>query len=187
MRDLPKVVENLTKASTLLTRPSDKAAVERDLGLAYYQMRKFPEAEKAYLASLQAGGDNPITMNNLAFMYINDMDQPDRAVPIAAKAAQKAPNNGDVLDTYGWALAKTGAYAEAEKQLTRAVQLSAAPSSAAVARYHLGWVCEQTKRPEDAARHYRQVRENLTDPNDPLQKAVTEALQRVEQKPSNAP
>jgi tetratricopeptide (TPR) repeat protein len=186
-QDYPKAIEALTQANALAAKPKDKAVVDLELGLAYYESRNFPEAEKAYLASLQASGDDPITLNNLAFMYIVDMDQPDKALPYAAKAAQKAPTSADILDTYGWALAKTGSYDQAEKILVRALQLSTSPTSAAYIRYHQGWVCEQAHRPEEAARYYRQVDEILTDPNDPLHKDVSEALKRVQQTPSTKP
>jgi tetratricopeptide (TPR) repeat protein len=183
-KDYPKAIEALTKAESLATQPKDKAMVTLELGLAYYHMGKFPEAEKAYLACIQASGEDPVPLNNLAFMYVSDMNQPDKALPYAAKAANKAPSNAEVLDTYGWVLAKTGSYDLAEKQWTRALQLSLSPTSATMIRYHLGWVCEQTHRLEEAARHYRQVSESLTDPNNAFYQEVAEALKRVQPTPS---
>jgi Flp pilus assembly protein TadD len=181
-QDYPKSIEALAKASSLATQPADKAVIERDLGMAYYHTGDFPNAEKAYLASLGANGNDPVTLNNLAYMYVNDLDQADKALPYATRAAQLMPNNPDILDTYGWALARSGAYEPAERQLTRAFQLSRLPTSVATIHYHLGWICEQTRRSEEAARHYRQGLESLHDPNNPLTKDIAKALERVQPK-----
>ncbi len=179
--NFPKAAEAFTKASALATRPADKAATERDLGLVYYQMGQFAQAEQAYLASLQAVKSDVTTLNNLAYMYVNDLDQASKGLPYAAQAAQLAPGNPDILDTYGWALAKSADYVEAERQLTRALQLTSAPEAAALVRYHLGWVCEQMRRFEEAGRHYNQGLEAVRDPDDPLHKDLSEGLKRVAQ------
>jgi tetratricopeptide (TPR) repeat protein len=183
VQDYSKSAEALTKAGSIATKPEDKAVAERELGMAYYQMQKFPEAEKAYLASLQDSNNNDVaTLNNLAYMYVSDLDQAEKAKPYAMRAAQLVPNNAEILDTYGWVLAKSGDYAAAERQLTRALQLSRLPSSSALIHEHLGWVCEQTRRADEAARHYRQGLEILHDPNDPLAKDISKALERVQPK-----
>ncbi|MCJ7545167.1 MAG: tetratricopeptide repeat protein [Phycisphaerae bacterium] len=179
--DLPKGAEIYTKASELATQPRDKAAAQRELGLVYYRMGRFPQAEQAYLASLQAYATDPATLNNLAYLYTSDLGLADKGLPYAAQAAQLAPNNPDVADTYGWSLAKTGNYAQAERELTRALQLGSAPAVVTVIRYHLGWVCEQMRRPEEAARHYTQGLQIVSDPNDPARKDLSEGLRRVQQ------
>ena len=57
----------------------------------------------------------------------------------------------------------------------------------ALLRYHLGWTYEQMRRPQEASRHYRQGLELVPDPNDPLHKDLSEALQRVLQMPQEKP
>ncbi|MGA2265330.1 MAG: tetratricopeptide repeat protein [Phycisphaerae bacterium] len=181
-KDYPKAAEALTKASSIAANPADKAVAERELGMTYYQMQKFTEAENSYLASLKDNGNDSATLNNLAYMYVSDMDQPAKAKPYAAQAAKIVPDSAEVLDTYGWVLAKTGDYVSAEKELLRAFQLSRVPVSSALIQYHLGWVCEQTRRAGEAVQHYRQSLEILHNPDDPLAKDISKALERVQPK-----
>lgn len=185
--DLPKAAETYTKGSALATQPGHKAAAERELGLAYYRMTQYPQAERAYLASLQVNASDPATLNNLAYMYVNDTGQADKGLPYAARAAQLAPNSSEILDTYGWALAKTGDYLQAERQLARALQLTSAPDVVALVRYHLGWVCEQMRRPAEASRHYSQGLQNVPDPNARLHADLSKGLERAEQMRADNP
>ena len=153
--------------------------------MAYSQLRQFPQAERAYLAALEADGNDLASLNNLAYLYANDLNQADKALPYVTRAARLAPDSGDVLDTLGWTLAKTGSYAEAERKLTRALQLITDPANAAQAHYHLGWVYEQTHRPSEAAKHYHQGIETLQGrQDDPVRKDLLEALNRVQKRPA---
>jgi putative PEP-CTERM system TPR-repeat lipoprotein len=81
---------------------------------------------------IAARPEDPIALNNLAWLYDEAGDP--RARALAAKAYELAPDNGAVADTYGWILARGGNAAEAERVLRRAVEL--APGDAEI-RYHL--------------------------------------------------
>ncbi len=180
-KDNAKAAEAYAKCASLAGDAPIKGSANRELGLAYFQMGKFPEAEKAFLAALEVRENDPTTLNNLAYMYATDMDQADKALPYAAKAVKLQPDNADILDTYGWALAKTGSYAEAQRQLLRAVQQSTAPASTALARYHLGWAYEQSKQFDEALRHYRRADDILSgEPDNPLHKDISEAILRIQ-------
>ena len=169
--------------ASLASEVNDKAWANRELGLAYYNQRQFSKAQEAYLESLKLVGDDPITLNNLAYLLVNDLNQVDKALTFAAKAATLLPNSPDIVDTYGWALAKSGKYADAEQQLMRAIQSSPDAASAAMPRYHLGWVYEQTKRTDDALRQYRLASETIKDQADnPLNEDLSKALLRLQRK-----
>lgn len=186
-KSYPQAIESYTKAAELAKDPVSKGVALRQLGTVHYELGQFPQAEKAYLASLEANGNDAATLNNLAYLYASDMDQASKALPYAAKSAQMTPNNPEILDTYGWALAKSGDYVQAEKQLSRALQLSSGPAALALVRYHLGWSCEKAGRPEEAARHYRQGLDLLGSSSDPLSKDLTEGLARVQQAAVGSP
>jgi Flp pilus assembly protein TadD len=180
--DFPKAVEILTQAAALATIATDKDISNRELGLAYSQMRQFPQAEQAYLAALKADGNDSSALNNLAYLYANNLNRPDQALPYASQAAQLQPNDPDILYTYGWVLAKTSAYVPAESQLIRALQLYKSPYSVARVHCDLGWICEQTHRPQEAARHYRQGLQALQGRQDePVYKNLSKALDRVQE------
>jgi Tfp pilus assembly protein PilF len=182
-KDSTKASEAYAKAAAIALDAGDKAVINRELGLCYYELKKFKQAEAAYLESLKTIPDDPMTLNNLAYMYVSDLNEPAKALPYSQKAAQLAPNNPDILDTYGWALAKTGKFVDAEAQLLRAVQLSDSPLAATLPRYHLGWVQEQTQRFSEALRQYRQVADILKGQSDnPLNAEVSQAMTRAQQK-----
>ncbi|MFA6134231.1 MAG: tetratricopeptide repeat protein [Phycisphaerae bacterium] len=175
--------EAYSKAAALANTPAEKAQINRDLGVNYYAMKQFGPAEQAFLEALKTNPNDAMTLNNLAYLYVNDANKVSAALPYAAKAAQLESSNPDVLDTYGWVLAKSGKNTEAESSLLRAVEFSASPAAAALSRYHLGWVYEQTRRPADAIRQYKLAEDALKDkPEDPLAKDVAAAQARIQQK-----
>jgi len=62
------------------------------------------------------------------------------------------PGSADVLDTYAWALFKTGRVDEAIEQLQLAISL---PRPKAVYHYHLGQALAQAERYDEAMAQYR--------------------------------
>jgi tetratricopeptide (TPR) repeat protein len=178
--DSAKALEALSKARDLATDPLARFLAWRHLGSTWYNMGKFNETEKAYLECLKIRDDDVQVLNNLAYLYTNDLNQPRKGLPKAELAAQLSPDNARILDTYGWTLAKIDRMADAEGALVRAVQLEA---PLAVSRYHLGWVYEHTGRLEDALKQYRQAFEMIrTNKDDPLYATVKEAVERVTKK-----
>jgi tetratricopeptide (TPR) repeat protein len=169
--------QSFRKAAQVADSPQAKALANRGLARAYHRMEKLAEAEGAYLAVLEAMPNDAESMNDLAYLYTDQMNQPAKAIPYAQRAAAALPANGSVADTYGWALAKTGDLSQAERELDRSIQLG--PATAA-SRYHLGWVYEQTKRLDLAEKQYKQAYEMLqAGTKDPLLGILREALDRV--------
>ena len=149
--DHAKAVEAHLRALKLAQKPADQAEIQGELGMAYYNLGDYAKAEKAYLAVLAATPNDLAALNNLAYLYVENLKQADKALPHAERAVKNRPGDGNVLDTYGWTLANLGQTDKAEQALLQAVQ--AGPPSAEF-RYHLGWVYERLGRPEDALRHY---------------------------------
>jgi tetratricopeptide (TPR) repeat protein len=184
--NFPKAAECFTRAAAAATQPADQDIANRELGLAYTSMGQYVQAERAYQAALKADANDALVLNNLAYLYANKLNAIDKASPYAAKAAHLEPNNPTFLYTYGCILAETGDYAAAEGPLTRARQLYTSPASIARVDYRLGQICEQTHRPREAVRHYRQGLEALQGQQDPgapdLRQELTDALDRVQNK-----
>jgi len=174
---LDEAVKELVKASQVAVEPQAKYLANRHLGSVYYRMKRFRDCEKSYLAALSNQKGDVQVANNLAYMYTNDLNEPEKAKPFAAKAALRAPNNASILDTYGWTLAKLNSLAESERVLLQAVQLE---SPLAVSRYHLGWVYEQLGRLAEASKQYREGLEMK--PDDPLYGQLKQASERVSKK-----
>ncbi len=179
--NLPESVKALRTAKGLAGKNELAAALaDRHLGAGYYRLKKLGEAEAAYMASLRTRPNDPQVLNNLAYLYTNDLNQPQKALPYAAQATRQMPNNARVLDTFGWTLARIGKLTDAEMALVRAVQLE---KPLAASRYHLGWVYEQLGRLEEALKQYRQGFEMVrSKTDDPIHGPVKEAMERVRQK-----
>jgi tetratricopeptide (TPR) repeat protein len=175
----------LKRGLGLVKDPRQRATINRELALCYYQTRQYPQAEQTYLAVLEDEANDPTSLNNLSYLYTNDLNQPDKALPHVQKAMAQAPYSPDVLDTYGWTLAKLQRPQEAETFLSRAVQGN---SSSALSRYHLGWVYEQSSRLADAQRQYQSaVAVQGAQQDSELQRTLAEALQRVSDKLKGQP
>jgi tetratricopeptide (TPR) repeat protein len=178
--DHQQAVGVLKQAAGRARTDAQKAQVNKLLGLAYHFSGQTENAEQAYLRCLEANAQDPWVMNNLAYLYVDVLDQPQKALPYAESAARLMPDDPNVLDTYGWTLLKLDRTGEAERQLMRAVQ-TAEPS--ATVRYHLGILYERTGRNRDALQQYRQGYELIRDDEGhELHAELKEAVDRVEEK-----
>lgn len=92
-------------------------------------------ARKQYEELTQTAPNISIAHNNLAWIY--GEDEPEKALAAAQRAAELAPNSGEILDTYGWFLYKNGRIEDARVQLARAAEL--APNNEEI-RQHLAEV-----------------------------------------------
>ncbi|MHC4561189.1 MAG: tetratricopeptide repeat protein [Planctomycetota bacterium] len=157
-------------------RDSALLATHLGLGQTFYVIGKFNEAEEAYLSALQIQPKNIFALNNLAYMYASDLKSPERALEMAQRAVHAAPNNGSVLDTYGWTLAQLGDLREATKFLQRAVQFQPSVTS----RCHLGWVLERRARGSDALTQYKQAKALVgDDETHPHYEEINSAIERL--------
>ena len=175
-----QAVQALLKARDLTRDPRIETKASHALALNYHRRGRLEEAEEAYLACLKMLPDDPRLLNNIAYLYADNLNQPDKALTYSERAVRLAPNNASIIDTYGWTLAKASKYTEASRYLTRAVEF--APANVEM-RYHLGWAYEQAGQSVQAERQYRQglriIGENTDDPTHAL---LTQGLARVEEK-----
>lgn len=116
----PDEINELTQA-WVSAQPNSAAA---RLTLAEQQMSAGDEqaAIASYETALKQRPDNPIAMNNLAWL-LRETDQ-ERAVSLASQANEMAPNNAAILDTYGWILHLAGRNDEAQEALKKALALA---------------------------------------------------------------
>lgn len=77
--------------------------------------------------------DDPVALNNLAYLLADWAKQNDEALKLAQRTVELAPDNPNYLDTLGWVLYHKGLYQPAIDYLKRAVAKGGAP----VLRYHL--------------------------------------------------
>ena len=98
---------------------------------------KEAEAMEQYEAIMQAGKASVSVLNNLAMLYARSGKNGERALHMAYAAYMRAPESGDVLDTFGVVLMMNKRVDEAARVLERAVALK--PDNASV-RFHFAKV-----------------------------------------------
>ncbi len=178
-QDYAKALPLLEEALTRAKSPDDKAAVQLMIAAAYYGMSEWSKAERAYLAVLKHRPDDPRALNNLAYLYAEQLGQPKKGLEYVRRAARLLPREPQVLDTYGWTLAKLERFDRAEHHLLRAAQLG---EPTAAIRYHLGWVYENTGRLSEALGQYKQAMDLVTNrKEDRLYPLLRDAIKRVEE------
>lgn len=89
----------------LVKEPND-ATVRMVLAVAYQSANDPGKAMEQYNKILQSQPDNVAALNNLAWLYAEKGDK--QAVTYGQKAYELAQQSPAVMDTYGWALIKTG-------------------------------------------------------------------------------
>lgn len=135
---LPRAVSLLDEAISL-DDGSDEAVTARlmlDLGNLRYTSGDCRGAVEAFERSIALGKPNPQTLNNLAFLCGDCLDQPARGLPYIEQAISITGNVPEYLDTYGFLLWKAGRLPDAEETLLRSLRIK----PTALANYHLAEV-----------------------------------------------
>lgn len=139
--------------------PDSPYRMDIELGLARLNdvLGDNVQAAVHYKWILKRTPDNVAMLNNFAYMLAEEMDDPQSALPYAQHAAALAPNDGAVLDTYGWIQLKVGKPREALETLERA-RLN---SQMAEGYYHLGMVYVELAKGDRGSLYLRQARQTL--------------------------
>ena len=101
--------------------------------------------------------DDPEVINQLGYTLADKGTTPaelKEALELTKLAAQKAPNNGVILDSYGWALFKKSDFPGARRVLRQAAD--ATPDEPEI-RYHLGVVYAELGLKKDALLEYERA------------------------------
>jgi len=99
-----------------------------------------------YERLLNDGGEDPVSLNNLAWQYAEEGRE--GAVALAERAHELAPDNGSISDTLGWILYRDGQADEALEILRLAATQS--PNNPEV-QFHLATVLVETGNREEAS------------------------------------
>lgn len=111
------------------------AMANLQLGLTYESANMRREAAPYYENVLKAESNNPVALNNLAFLLAEDGRDLDRALTYATRAKQQMSKDDNVSDTLGWVYLKKKL---ADNALTIFKDLVARNPTNAQFRYHLG-------------------------------------------------
>lgn len=155
--------------SWLKDKPDDQA-VRLQLASLHLQANDEPAAIREYEAVVAAAPNNVVALNNLAWS-LRDRDRP-RALTLASRAAELAPNASEVLDTYGWLLVLQNEHAKAVEPLQKAASV---PNPQPAVRYHLAAALAGAGRNDEA----RKILDEVLASNAPFdERRDAEALRR---------
>jgi len=98
-RNLPEALKRYERARTLA--PTQKG-IDASIASVQEQLGKYPEAIANYRTALAKAPDDPVVLNNLAFLLADTGGDLNEALQMITKALQKAPKNGSLRDTMAW-------------------------------------------------------------------------------------
>ena len=116
-------------------------------GMAEERLNHWNLAEKDLLQALAFQPDNPMILNFLAYSWANKGVNLNKALEYAKHAAALRPDDGYVLDSYGWTLFRLSQYKESINWLEQAV--AQVPADATLLD-HLGDAYWQVGRQNEA-------------------------------------
>lgn len=114
--------------------PKDTKALMQ-LALVLDGSRRPDQAAPIYEMILKAQPDQPVALNNLAYIVAQKGADPDRALALAQKAARTLKDSPEVQDTLGWAYLKKNQPDQAVAAFRAALQVQ--PGNPTF-HYHLG-------------------------------------------------
>jgi putative PEP-CTERM system TPR-repeat lipoprotein len=172
----------LDLAEKTLTDWLEKSPQDQAVSRAYADLmiarKRWPKAQEQLSTMLEKQPDNPLILNNLAFV-LHEMGRPE-AVDIARKAQRIAPKAPHINDTLGWILVGN---AQAEEGLLYLREAVSRQSDSPVQRYHLAVALNDLGRSSEAAKqltlalHETGEFEGRT--------AATKLLEKIKLKPAN--
>lgn len=91
--------------------------------VTYAETGPWKKAEADFLKALELSPEEPLVLNYLGYSWIDRGENLEEALKLIRKAVELKPNDGNIVDSLGWALYKLGRYEEAVQELERAVLL----------------------------------------------------------------
>ena len=125
----------LAELSGILAKKPDYVDALMLMGMTCSTMKDYDRARDAYEKLLAVAPDNVIALNNLAYLYAQNLGQLDKGYQLARHALDLYPENSSISDTLGWILYQQGQYSSALSLLRdSAAKMDTQPDI----QYHLG-------------------------------------------------
>ncbi len=154
LRELKRYDDSIAIYEWLLASDPENRAYHLSVSLAYDLNGQFKNAEKALLKFLELSPDDPLALNNLAYMYIENDINISKALIMVRQALTLDPENGAYLDTLGWAYYKLGKYKEAKKHIERSLKWAGREDKGIIYN-HYGDVLIKLGKEKEAVDAYR--------------------------------
>ena len=90
-------------------------------GMSLERLNDWSRAEKDLLMALEFQPDNPMILNFIGYSWANQGINLEKALDYTRRAATMRPDDGYILDSYGWALYRNGQFTQALELMEKAV------------------------------------------------------------------
>jgi len=148
-------VESYENALKLVSEQYDYHwVIHYALGISYERIKDFKNSERHLLKSLALNSNQYLVKNYLGYSWLEQRRNIEPALQLIIDAYTKAPEDGYIVDSLGWAFYQIGDYEQSTKYLERAFLFE--PNNAVIAD-HLGDVYWQTDRKTEAVYHWNHV------------------------------
>ncbi|MBN2542906.1 tetratricopeptide repeat protein [bacterium] len=147
------------------------------LGDAYERSGNRDEAIKIFQELVTSYPEDPIILNYLGYILADEGIQLEYSIELIRKALNLDPENGAIIDSYGWVLFRLGEYDEASKQLEKALLYT---DDDPVIYDHLGEVYASMNQNDLARGYWKKALEMRM--NDATRISIQEKLDQLEQK-----
>ncbi len=161
--DAARVLEKARQIS-----PRDTEAIAQ-LALVYDSMKKSDDSDSLYEEALRINPEFSLALNNYAYSLAERGLQLDRALVMARKALEGAPDNSSYLDTMGWIYFRLGRYREAETYVKKAIGRG---DASAVVHEHMGDIYFKLNDTDRALEHWNAALK-LDEGNTSLREKIT--------------
>jgi tetratricopeptide (TPR) repeat protein len=143
--DAARVLEKARQIS-----PRDTEAIAQ-LALVYDSMKRNDDSDSLYEEALRINPEFSLALNNYAYSLAERGLQLERALGMARKALDAAPDNASYLDTIGWIYFRLGRYRDAETYVRKAI---AKGEVSAVVHEHMGDIYFRLNDTDRALEHW---------------------------------
>jgi len=127
MERYEKALEMYDRSLTTLGEPIqvEAAPLHFAKGVCYEKLGQNENAIKSLTIAAQLVPDNPVYLNYVGYMWLETNQRQEEALELIKKASAKIPEDGNILDSLGWAYFQLERYQEALPVLEKAVMLEA--------------------------------------------------------------
>jgi len=144
----PEAARVLEKARQISPRDTEAIA---QLALVYDSMKRNDDSDSLYEEALRINPDFSLALNNYAYSLAERGLELERALGMARKALEGAPDNPSYLDTMGWIYFRLGRYRDAESYVKKAINKG---EVSAVVHEHLGDIYFKLNDTDRALEHW---------------------------------
>jgi len=162
-----KVLEGISKAES-------KSLIGYIAARELSDQGKYQKAAEVLAESKKYDPENVVILNNLAYVLAEHLNRGREAVKLIEQAYRVAPNNPDLLDTYGLILQDVGEQEKALVYLAKSVWIKESSAS----RYHLGTLLGKMGRTADARNQLHRALAIVGEDKE-LEKRIRDALKQI--------